>query len=142
MLVVDASVAVKFVTEEPGSDAAYEIVIGPEPLIAPDWIIAECANAIGKKVLRGELDRRAAETSFAELPRFFAKLVPAEVLLDQAFQLSLDLGHAIYDCLYLILALREDGLLVTADTKFGAAARRAGYGARIRLLGEVGNVDD
>ena len=135
MLVVVASVAVKFVTEEPGSDAAYEIVIGPEPLIAPDWAIAECGNAIGKKVLRGELDRRAAEAGFAELPRFFAKRVAAEALLDEAFQLSLDLGHALYDCLYLALALREGCALVTADVKFHRAVGQGGFGGHVWLLG-------
>lgn len=34
MLVVDASVAVKFVTEEPGSEAAYQIVVGRARLAA------------------------------------------------------------------------------------------------------------
>jgi len=134
MLVIDASVAVKFVTEEPGSDAAYEIVVGPDPLIAPDWVLAECANAIGKKVLDDQLSRTSAEASFAELPRFFARFVGSDRLLDAGFQLALDIDHAFYDCLYLALAIREAVPLVTADEGLAKAARRAGLEEHVRLL--------
>ena len=134
MLVIDASVAVKFVTEEPGSDAAYEIVVGPDSLIAPDWVIAECANAIGKKVLGNQLSRAGAEASFAELPRFFARLFQSDRLLDAGFQLALDIDHAFYDCLYLALAIREGAPLVTADEGLVKAARRAGLDGHVRLL--------
>ena len=136
MLVIDASVAVKFVTEEPGSDEAYQIVVGPHPLIAPDWVVAECANAIGKKVFAKQLPRARAELSLAELPRFFAKLFATDELLEEGFRLALDIGHAFYDCLYLALAIREGAPLVTADHGIVKAARRAGLEGHIRLLGQ------
>lgn len=135
MLVIDASVAVKFVTEEPDSDKAYEIVVGPEPLIAPDWVLSECANAIGKKVLDNQLSRAAAEASFAELPRFFARLFETGGLLDAGFQLALDIDHAFYDCLYLALAIREGAPVITADKGLLKGARRAGLDRHVRLLG-------
>lgn len=135
MLVIDASVAVKFVTEEPGSNEAYQIVLGPHPLIAPDWVLAESANAIGKKVSANQLTRAAAERSFAELPRFFATLFAAEELLETGFRLALDMSHAFYDCLYLALAIREGAPLVTADHGMIKAARRAGLDGHVRLLG-------
>jgi len=135
MLVIDASVAVKFVTEEPGSDEAYQIVLGPDPLIAPDWVLAECANAIGKKVLGNQLSRAAAEASFAELPRFFTRLFGTDSLLGAGFQLALDIDYAFYDCLYLALAIRETVPLVTADQGLFKAARRAGLDGHVRLLG-------
>lgn len=138
MLVIDASVAVKFVTEEPGSDKAYKIILGPDPLIAPDWVLAECANSIGKKVLANQLSRVAAEASFAQLPEFFARLFPTDAMLDEGFRLALDMGHAVYDCVYLVLALREEAPVVTADLKFAKAARRAGFAEYVRLLGEQG----
>jgi predicted nucleic acid-binding protein len=138
MLVIDASVAVKFVTEEPGSDEAYEIVAGPEALIAPDWVLAECANAIGRKVHGNQLSREAAETSFTELPRFFSKLFETDRLLEGGFQLALDIDHALYDCLYLALAIREGAPVVTTDEGLFKAARRAGLEGHVRLLG-VGN---
>lgn len=138
MLVIDASVAVKFITEEPGSDEAYEILAGPEALIAPDWVLAECANAIGKKVLGNQLSRGAGEASFAALPRFFAKLFETGGLLDAGFQLALGIDHAFYDCLYLALAIREGAPVVTSDESLIKAARRAGLDQHVRLLGQGG----
>lgn len=134
MLVIDASVAVKFVTDEPGSNAAYAIVTGPEPLIAPDWVICECANVIGKKVLAKTLPRALAETCVSELPRFFSRLFDTNELIEKALRHSFDLEHAFYDCIYLALGLRENAVLLTADRKFASAAGRAGLGDHVRLL--------
>jgi hypothetical protein len=48
--------------------------------------------------------------------------------------------HPVYDCLYLALALRETTQVITADTRFAAAARRSpSHGAHVRTLGEWGS---
>lgn len=134
ILVVDASVAVKFVTEEAGSDQAYEIVAGPDPLIAPDWLLVEVASAMWNKVKHSKLLETHAEDSFDNLPRFFAQLFPAKELLKEAFQLSFRLHHPVYDCLYLALAQQEQAVLVTADKAFMRAIERTKLGAHARLL--------
>lgn len=77
----------------------------------------------------------AARASLEALPSFFSELFPTEELLRDAFELSLELEHAMYDCLYLALALRQDAALVTADAAFVTAAHRGGYAAQVRLLG-------
>ncbi|HEV2816943.1 MAG TPA: type II toxin-antitoxin system VapC family toxin [Allosphingosinicella sp.] len=138
MLVVDASVAIKFVTEESGSAAAVALLASPDPLIAPDWVLAESASGLARKVLLNGLPLATAEAALAALPRFFSQLHPAVELLDSSFDLSFKLRHAFYDCLYLALALRDEAMLVTADAKFEKAARRGGFGSRIRLLDEEG----
>lgn len=135
MLVVDASVAIKFVTEEQGSDAAATLLAAPDILIAPDWVLAESANGLARKVVTGALPQAAAEAALAALPVFFSKLHPTEELLAPSLDLSIELGHAFYDCLYLALALREGAILVTADAKFEKAARQGGYAAHVRLAG-------
>jgi predicted nucleic acid-binding protein len=56
-LVIDASVAVKWVIPEPDSERA-ELDRG---LVAPDVLFAACANALWKKVRRGELTKGEAE---------------------------------------------------------------------------------
>ena len=138
MLVVDASVALKFVTREPGSDRALALLAAPDPLIAPDWLLVECASGLVKKVLASGLPQSRAEAGFGALPKFFSRLYPALDLLDAALDLSLRLRHAVYDCLYLALALREEAVLITADVRFEKAARRGGFGSQVRLLGEKG----
>lgn len=45
-LVVDASVALKWVLDEEGRPAARALLLGNEPLHAPDFLILECANIL------------------------------------------------------------------------------------------------
>jgi predicted nucleic acid-binding protein len=130
-LVVDASVAVKFLVREPGNDEARRLLMIPDPLIAPDWILAEAASAFWNKVKRSELLAIHAERHLSDLPRFFETLFASADLVTEAFQLSIRLRHPVYDCLYLALAVREDCRLVTADTEFAAAVARAGLQERL-----------
>ncbi len=44
-LVIDASVALKWVIEEDDSAAAMALLLG-EPLVAPDFLAIECANGL------------------------------------------------------------------------------------------------
>lgn len=135
-LVVDASVAVKFVVRETGSEAAKKLLKVPDPLIAPDWLLAEAASTLWKKVKRSELLIIHAERCLDDLPRFFERLVPARALLSEAFGWSFRLRHSIYDCFYLALALQEESRLVTADVKFHGVLDQAGLGEVVMLLGE------
>jgi len=54
VFVVDASVALKWVIPEVGAEAALALRAA-DRLIAPDLIVAECANALWKMVSRGEM---------------------------------------------------------------------------------------
>jgi hypothetical protein len=70
-LVVDASVAIKWVLPEEGHGLALRIQDLYEDekldLVAPCLLIAEAGNVLWKRVRRGELTREAAERCF--LPR-------------------------------------------------------------------------
>lgn len=134
LLVVDASVAVKFVAEEPGSAAAYDILTGPTPLIAPDWVLVEVASALWKHVKFSLILETHAHERLDALPEMFARLFSTEPLLKEAFELSFRLRHPVYDCLYLALARRERVRLITADKDFYQASKRNGGGEDIDLL--------
>lgn len=133
-LVVDASVAVKFVIREARSDAARHYLATPDPLIAPDWLLAEAASALWKKVKRSELLAIHAERNLECLPEFFERLLPARDLVPDALPWGFRLRHSVYDCLYLALALREDCQLVTDDEEFHQAVEKGGLAGRAVLL--------
>jgi predicted nucleic acid-binding protein len=57
--VVDSSVAVKWVVPEVLSDEADRILAGDDPLIAPDLLQVEAANALWKKAARKEISGAA-----------------------------------------------------------------------------------
>ncbi|MBA3896004.1 MAG: type II toxin-antitoxin system VapC family toxin [Sphingomonadaceae bacterium] len=134
MIVVDASVAIKFVVAEPGSEEALAYVTSQELLVAPDWMLVEAANALFNKVETDALTRVQARANFDALPDFFGHLYPTMDLLDEATRLSFDLRHAVYDCLYLALAMRERTAVVTADREFVKAAKRGGLEPHVALL--------
>ena len=132
-LVVDASVAAKWVLPEPGSEEATALRTRDLNLIAPSLIVAEISNAVCKSALRGDLDKHDALNALQTAIAHFARLVPIEQIAPEAMKLALDLKHPIYDCFYLALAERERVPLVSADKKLLAAAKRA-KGIEVRAL--------
>jgi predicted nucleic acid-binding protein len=128
-VVVDASVAVKWVVAEPGSEAALALRRrhGPAGLLAPELLAVECANILWRKARLGELSAREARVAGAVLARAGVALLP--VRLPAALDLALRLGHPAYDCAYLALALERGLPFATADARLLrrlAEARAAG----------------
>lgn len=133
-LVVDASVAMKWIVREPGNEAARALFDLPDPLIAPDWLLIEAASTLWKKVKQSELLELHAERHLADLPEYFSRLYPSAPLVGDALGLSLRLRHSVYDCLYLALAEQESCGLVTADEKFHAVLSKANLAESVRLI--------
>ncbi len=126
LLVVDASIAAKWVFEEEGTPEALSLRASAK-LIAPDLLIPECANIFWKKVARRELLEDEALFAAGLLASADVELHPMRPLLGSAIQLALELDHPAYDCFYLALAMKNDCPMVTADKRF---LRRAGQSRR------------
>jgi predicted nucleic acid-binding protein len=122
-LVVDASVAAKWVLPEAHSDRAAKLGSGAEPIIAPDLVYAEIGNAIWKRAVQGELSVATAVEALATAVSLFGALVPMQELSDRAIEIAIQLEHPIYDCFYIALAERERATLVSADRRLLAAAK-------------------
>ncbi|MGA2326981.1 MAG: type II toxin-antitoxin system VapC family toxin [Bryobacteraceae bacterium] len=134
--VVDASVAIKWVVEEEGSDRAR--LLASAKLEAPDLLPIECANILWRKVRLGDLRGEGAAERLALLLRSPVTLIGSRELLDAALRLSLDLGHPVCDCVYLALAIRDGIPLLTADRRLSNAVRkRKKVASHIRLLAEI-----
>ena len=126
-LVVDASIAIKWVIDEEGTAEALALRSGAT-LLAPELLVAECANILWKKVQRGELLRDEALFAARLLERVDIEILPTRALLSAAARIAMELGHPAYDCLYLALAIDNDCRFVTADQRFLA---RLGQGPEI-----------
>ena len=88
MLVVDASVAVKWFLDEPGDREARTLVEGIEPLIAPELIVAEVLNAIWKRLMAGEADTRQGPHVALALPRVLAQIHSLAPLAERSLELA------------------------------------------------------
>jgi len=115
-LVIDASIAVKWVVEEDGTPEALALRQKAK-LIAPELLIAECANILWKKVQRGELLKEEALLAARLLQGAEIELLPTRSLLEAATRMSIEIEHPAYDCLYLALAVDRKCQLVSADER-------------------------
>ena len=135
MIVVDASVALKWVMPEEDSSAAR--TLQQSELAAPDLWIIEVANALWRRVIQEDLSQKEAARRLVWLRRAPVRQIPASDLIEDAFRIATELKHPVYDCIYLAAALREDAKVVTADVRFTNAARaHPRYASHIRLLSE------
>jgi predicted nucleic acid-binding protein len=111
--VIDASVAIKWVVEESGTEDATALM--DHSLLAPDLFVSEIANVLWKKIRRRELTLQVAEAAALTLQAAGIELVPTADLLPEILRLAHTLEHPAYDCAYLAVALERKCPLVTAD---------------------------
>jgi predicted nucleic acid-binding protein len=128
--VLDASVAVRWVVAEEGSEEAAELLAQPIAWIAPRLMLTEAASALRRKVaagdLRVELAAQALESLVQAARDGLLRLADDEDVVLSALFLALTLGHKVPDCLYIALAERESAGLVSADRRLSALARQRG----------------
>lgn len=124
--IVDASVLVKMLCEEPGTFAARRLFVEHPDLIAPDLAVPEAFNALWKKSRAGLYGRDQLELVPAFLSEILSRQVVISHLVERAASLSITFQHPIYDCIYLALSEREHVPLVSADQRLIEVGRRAG----------------
>jgi predicted nucleic acid-binding protein len=129
VIILDASVAIKWYFPETGSDAAIDILNGSSgALIAPDIFAIEVNAAL---VRSGNMDKSQREGIRLMIADFAEKLTRQQIRLTRltgveiakASNLALDIGHPLKDCIYLSLAMGLDCDLVTCDARFAKKAK-------------------
>jgi len=138
-VVIDASIAVKWVIEEEGTSQSLELRRRAK-LMAPELLVAECANILWRKVRLNELSKDEALLAARLLQAADIEFTPTRSLLEAATRIAIELDHPAYDCLYLALAIERDCLFVTADVRFLrklAEGRRRQYRTKTISLAEA-----
>ena len=134
--VVDASVAVKLLVDEPDSDAARELAASGQELHAPRLMASEVANALWRKARVGEMERADAGAAMALLRDMPLRWNDDEAVTADAVRLALALDHPVYDCVYLALAHRIGATVVTADRRFVTAVAPTEHGETVVTLAD------
>ena len=135
-LVVDASVAVKWLVVEEDADVAQELATSGQDLHAPRLMASEVANALWRKARAGEIERRAAGVLLANVPDMPVRWGADETVSADAVRLALALDRPIYDCVYLALAHRIGAVMLTADLRFANALASTEHGASVLTLAD------
>jgi len=118
--VLDASVAIKLVINEPGSDHAHELLsrVADDPngrIYVPGLFCAECANVLWKHVRRLRLPASAAERNLSRLLALPVTEVSTRDVAPAALRLAIEHGISAYDATYVAVAEHMVAPLVTAD---------------------------
>lgn len=123
--ILDASVALKWFTDEQGSAKALEykdsLLAGKLVLASPDLMLYEVANVL-------HLKKEFTEAAVKEALRFLLDIgveifTPTEEILEKAVHFTFHTNHSFYDCLYIALASHLGARLLTADETLYKKAR-------------------
>ena len=116
MRVIDSSSLVKFFSREEGWNKVREVLL--EGVVTLDLGIKEVANALGKKVLKGEISYDIAQTILKDLVEERAiPIIDQERFLIQAFTLAVNDNITIYDAIFIVVAKELKTELVTSDKR-------------------------
>jgi predicted nucleic acid-binding protein len=125
-LVVDASVALKWVLPEPDSHLAQALAEGDEELLVPDFWLNEACNVCWLQARKGTW---SADEAREALQLLRAQVPPTPTgdlaLHDVALDIGLATGHSTYDTLYVAFAVAMGARgVVAADGPFVRDMRR------------------
>ena len=123
--ILDASVALKWFTDEQGSARALEykdgLLAGKLVLASPDLMLYEVANVLH---LKKEFTEAAVKEALRSLLDIGVEIfTPTEEILEKAVHYTFHTNHSFYDCLYIALASQLGARLLTADEALYKKAR-------------------
>ena len=133
MIVIDASVALKWVLPEYDSIAARSLF--QQELVAPTLWLIEAGNALWRLANNKKLSFVDVQSRLTQLANAPVTLMPSEAYVKDALELAIQLRHPICDCIYLAAAIHQGTHVVTADTRFHAAvSHKRNLKQHVRLL--------
>ncbi|WP_013323268.1 type II toxin-antitoxin system VapC family toxin [Gloeothece verrucosa] len=127
--VVDTSIVIqRFIRETytPNVRALLNRLLVGDQLYIPEFCLLECSNVFWKQVRFYGLSEEKANQFINELREISFQIVPVSYLLNSALKIGLTYQLAIYDSLYIALALRLDYPLITVDERQAQAAKDCG----------------
>ncbi len=105
-LVIDASVGLKWVLQEPDSHLARALAVSNETLLVPDFWLNEACNVLWLQVRKNLFTPAEAREGFALLRAQVEPTPTASLRLhDVALELGLAINHSTYDTLHVAFAI-------------------------------------
>ncbi|MBI5669557.1 MAG: type II toxin-antitoxin system VapC family toxin [Chloroflexi bacterium] len=127
--IVDASVVVETLVEGPHSSNArllFHKLLRGDVIVVPEFCLVECTNVLWKQVRFQNMPKPQAERLLSDLRALPLKRVPVKKLLPVALDIGLRHHLAVYDSIYIALALRSGYPLISLDHPQVAAAEAEG----------------
>lgn len=124
IVVLDASAAVGVVLNKQNTEKIEKKLEEADYIIAPDIFVPEVVNAFWKYHQYEDLPLDKCEYFIDCAVNLVDDIIDSGTLYKEAFVLSCQVGHPIYDVLYLISARRHNSVLLSMDEKLKKIAKK------------------
>lgn len=136
MIILDASVVVKWFSEEEYTEKALEIRerirMGEERVVVPDLLLYELANALKYNPSFDANDVSDALTSIFDMDLEIVTPIPE--IINLAVALAFEYNITVYDAFYIALAKDLELTFITADRRLCERVRGLDY---VEFIGEM-----
>ena len=116
IVVLDASSAVELVLKRERSGEVRTSIVEADWVIVPSMYVSEITNVFWKYHQFENLPAAVCEESIVRALKLPDEFVSEQDLFREAFSMACAAHMPAYDMFYLVLARRNDALLVTEDT--------------------------
>lgn len=137
MIVVDASVVIKWYVTEIHTTEAEKLLDGSYEIHAPELILPEFGSIIWKKARRNDLTEQEATQIISAFGKQDITFHSHQTLLKAAFAGAQASGQTVYDWSYLALAVSLSCEFVTADERFYKALENTTLKKHLTWIGDV-----
>ena len=119
--VLDASAAIELILARSAANELSQLISEAELVLAPDLYIAEVSNALWKHA-NASGDPAPYQELLDDAIALPDDTVDSASLYREAFALSVKHQHPVYDALYLVVARRNSGKILTVDRRLRSLA--------------------
>lgn len=127
IVVLDTSAAAEIALRNTESSENFrEILIKADWVIAPTLLVSEASNMLRQYYKFGKLSASDCEQALEFIISTPDELINEQELYREAFKLSYTHEHPAYDMMYLVLARRNNALLISRDKQLLKLARKLG----------------
>ena len=123
IVILDASAAIEIVFQRKSGNKLRNFIKEADWVIAPNLFICEVTNTVWKYHNFADLSFKECEKSLEQIIALPDDFINEKELFLEAFKLSCSSNHSVYDMLYLVIARRNNGILLTMDNKLKKIAK-------------------
>lgn len=119
-VIVDASFIFPLLAKEENSDKVSAALAQLDEIIDLDFTLIEISNALTSSVCRKRISAQFANEAQFQFRALAQNTILTQQFLQEAFELTLQINHPVYHCLYAIVARENNATPVTCDARFAA----------------------
>lgn len=117
IIVLDTSAAIEILLNKEESDKYKKMITEADAVIAPELYISEITNVSWKYNRIAKFGHKECYELAEDGINLIDQFINEKDLWKEALREAMSNDHSVYDCLYVICARRNDGVLLTKDQK-------------------------